>query len=114
MKNKDSMSSLKVFQLKKIATPEKEIKNVQATLATVPSVEAIKEEVLANENEKDYAEILKVKEKKMDELQLIQKANSGQLTKEETQTLLKLMREKIALNQVILEEKMKKFEGKYL
>jgi hypothetical protein len=117
LKSKDSFQKFKVFQINKDKNTTKEIINVQKTLTIVPSVESIKDEYLKDArlvSENDYLTLLKEKENKMDELQLIQKANSGQLNLEESQILLRLMREKIAINQVIVEEKMKKFEGKYL
>jgi hypothetical protein len=116
LKSKDSFQKFKVFQINKDKNTTKEIINVQKTLTIVPSVESIKDEYLKDArlvSENDYLTLLKEKENKMDELQLIQKANSGQLNLEESQILLRLMREKIAINQVIVEEKMKKFEGKY-
>jgi hypothetical protein len=117
LKSKDSFQKFKVFQINKDKNTTKEIINVQKTLTIVPSVESIKDEYLKDArlvSENDYLTLLKEKENKMDELQLIQKANSGQLNLEESQILLRLMREKIAINQVIVEEKMKKFEGTYL
>jgi hypothetical protein len=54
------------------------------------------------------------KELEMHENDLIGKANKGQLTKKSSRKLVELIRQKQALNMILLDDKMKKFEGKYL
>ncbi len=82
-----------------------------------PTLESLKDQYENDQNlksEKDFLGLIQTKEKEMIDLKLIEKANAGVLDKEEAAQLLTLIRERMALHQIVLDMKMKKFDRKYL
>jgi hypothetical protein len=82
-----------------------------------PTLESLKDQYENDQNlksEKDFLGLIQKKEKEMTDLKLIEKANAGVLNKEEAAQLLTLIRERMALHQIVLDMKMKKFDRKYL
>lgn len=110
----DNVANSIVNDVKNIQSAQKELANVAAI---VPSVDAFKEEFESKNDfkeEKQVSALIEEKDQKLNSLNLISKANAGILSHEESTQLVTLMRTKIALNQILLDMKMKKFERRFL